>query len=305
VWSNESGEGSGKEYDSWRKKVFGMKPKEPGSTKAPSKRDPIDTEWQELQKRNTNANGSAGPASFSGRIDPASDYGLGLDDSWDLADDAYTPFPGNGGAPAPTDSMAVDQWNASPSLNMAASSELWNRVSTVYILLFGVGSFETEGIYSMRAVMNNDGLPIDTIIAFESQEDAERYAGLLEAAMSRHVPKVGPIDSKELLDFCADSGYNCRLEPSGTLLMPPEYNVGMTDWERSLRLRGGHYDVLSEEPEPSQGGAQSHVDKAQEQPFQAPTLMNSAGAYFQVDGYELEEIKARLERLLPPDTESA
>ena len=44
----------------------------------------------------------------------------------------------------------------------------------VYILLFGVGAFETEGIYSMRAVMNNDGLPIDTIIAFESQEDAER-----------------------------------------------------------------------------------------------------------------------------------
>ena len=44
----------------------------------------------------------------------------------------------------------------------------------VYILLFGVGRFETEGIYSMRAVMNNDGLPIDTIIAFESQEDAER-----------------------------------------------------------------------------------------------------------------------------------
>ena len=64
-----------------------------------------------------------------------------------------------------------------------------------------------------------------------------RYAGLLEAAMSRHVPKVGPIESEELLDFCADSGYNCRLEPSGTLLMPPEYNVGMTDWERSLRLR--------------------------------------------------------------------
>lgn len=46
----------------------------------------------------------------------------------------------------------------------------------VYILLFGVGRFETEGIYSMRAVMNNEGLPIDTIIAFESQEDAERWA---------------------------------------------------------------------------------------------------------------------------------
>lgn len=64
-----------------------------------------------------------------------------------------------------------------------------------------------------------------------------RYAGLLEAAMLCHVPEVSPIESKDLLDFCADSGYNCRLEPAGTLLIPPEYNVGMTDWERSLRLR--------------------------------------------------------------------
>ena len=84
---------------------------------------------QELQKRGKNANDGAGPASFSGRIDPTSDYGLGLEDSWDLADDAYTPFPSS--APPAPDSMAVDQWNASPSLNMAASSELWNRVSTV------------------------------------------------------------------------------------------------------------------------------------------------------------------------------
>lgn len=303
VWSNDSGEESGKEYDSWRKKVFGMKPKEPGSTKNPSKSDPIDAEWQELQKRGKNTNSGAGPASTSGRIDPASDYGLGLEDSWDLTDDAYTPFPGNGGATAPTDSMPVGQWSASPSLNMAASSELWNRVTTVYILLFGVGAFETEGIYSMRAVMNNDGLPIDTIIAFESQEDAERYAGLLEAAMSRHVPKVGPIDSKELLDFCSDSGYNCRLEPSGTLLMPPEYNVGMTDWERSIRLRGGYYNVLPEEPVPSQNDGQSPSERASEQAFQAPTLMNQAGAYFPADQHELDEVKARLERLLPPDSD--
>jgi hypothetical protein len=86
---------------------------------------------QELQKRGKNTNSGAGPASTSGRIDPASDYGLGLEDSWDLTDDAYTPFPGNGGATAPTDSMPVGQWSASPSLNMAASSELWNRVTTV------------------------------------------------------------------------------------------------------------------------------------------------------------------------------
>lgn len=54
-----------------------------------------------------------------------------------------------------------------------------------------------------------------------------------------HVPNVMPIEPKELLEFCSDAGYNCRLEPRGSWFTPPDYNVGMTDWERSLRLRCG------------------------------------------------------------------
>ena len=42
------------------------------------------------------------------------------------------------------------------------------------MILFGVGKTDTEGIYSLRAVTGNDGLPVDTIIAFESSDDAER-----------------------------------------------------------------------------------------------------------------------------------
>lgn len=52
-----------------------------------------------------------------------------------------------------------------------------------------------------------------------------------------HVPNVMPIEPRELLEFCCDAGYNCRLEPRGSWFTPPDYNVGMTDWERSLRLR--------------------------------------------------------------------
>ena len=52
-----------------------------------------------------------------------------------------------------------------------------------------------------------------------------------------YVPSVCPIEPRELLDFCADSGYHCRLEPRGSLLIPPDYNVGVTDWERSIHLR--------------------------------------------------------------------
>jgi hypothetical protein len=45
----------------------------------------------------------------------------------------------------------------------------------VYVLLFGVGQKDTEGIYSLRAV-SDDGLPTETIIAFENMEDAIRWA---------------------------------------------------------------------------------------------------------------------------------
>jgi hypothetical protein len=44
----------------------------------------------------------------------------------------------------------------------------------VFVLLFGVGEAETEGIYSLRAMSREEGLPQDTIVAFEDLEDAER-----------------------------------------------------------------------------------------------------------------------------------
>ncbi len=46
----------------------------------------------------------------------------------------------------------------------------------VHVILFGVGDFETEGIYSLRALRREDNLPQDTIIAFEDDDDAERCA---------------------------------------------------------------------------------------------------------------------------------
>jgi hypothetical protein len=65
---------------------------------------------------------------------------------------------------------------------------------------------------------------------------AHRYCTLLQATMP-HVPHVMPIEPGELLDFCRDAGYAARLERPGSWFTPPDYNVGMTDWERSLRLR--------------------------------------------------------------------
>lgn len=50
-------------------------------------------------------------------------------------------------------------------------------VNQVFVMLFGVGQKDTtEGIYSLRAVAA-DGMPTETIIAFESEDDAERCGG--------------------------------------------------------------------------------------------------------------------------------
>jgi Protein of unknown function (DUF3110) len=49
-------------------------------------------------------------------------------------------------------------------------------LSQVYVILFGVGSTDTEGIYSLRVMSRDDGLPQDTIIAFSCKEDADRCA---------------------------------------------------------------------------------------------------------------------------------
>jgi hypothetical protein len=69
-----------------------------------------------------------------------------------------------------------------------------------------------------------------------------------------HEPTVWPIEWGELLEFCNSAGYRCRLEPAGSLLIPPDYNVGMTDWEKSLRLKKGEFSVLGAEPAPRRLG---------------------------------------------------
>lgn len=250
------------------------------------------------QQCSGSGNGIANQCSSDLNQDPATEDAHGYEETWDLPDDEYTPFPSN----CPTNSEAErlsssELFKRSRSyLGMQSSNERWRTLSQVWVLLFGVGTRETEGIYSLRAMSRETGVPQDTIIAFEDAEDAERYAGLLEATME-HVPHVSPINVQELLDFCEDSGYKCRLEPRGTLLLPPDYNIGMTDWERSLRLREGNYTVLDDEPETQPGdhpaAVEAGMQAAGEQEHGPPQLHNNAGVGPATD---IEDWRARLER---------
>ncbi len=94
----------------------------------------------------------------------------------------------------------------------------------VWVLLFNANT-DNEGIYTLEIEGNN------IIIAFEQEDDAIRYAGLLEA-QDFLSPTDESIDRQDLEEFCQDANYDLNIVPTDALLMPPERNVDRTDWER-------------------------------------------------------------------------
>ncbi|MFN5854568.1 MAG: DUF3110 domain-containing protein [Pseudanabaenaceae cyanobacterium] len=93
----------------------------------------------------------------------------------------------------------------------------------VWVLLFNPNT-ENEGIYTLKV---NDR---DTVVAFLEEDDAIRYAGLLEAQDFLN-PVVEPIDSVELEEFCRDAGHLLKLVEADEMnFFPPEYNVEDMDW---------------------------------------------------------------------------
>lgn len=96
----------------------------------------------------------------------------------------------------------------------------------VFVLIFNPGT-ENEGIHTLQY---RDGSFIrNKVIMFESEDDATRYALMLEA-QDFPVPNVEGIDDDEIKDFCNDTDYDWELIPSGALVLPPENNVEDFDW---------------------------------------------------------------------------
>lgn len=92
----------------------------------------------------------------------------------------------------------------------------------VYVLLFNANS-ENQGIHSLR--MGDR----DIVLMFENQDDAARFALMLEA-QDFPEPTVEEIDAEEIEAFCADAGYEARHIPKGELITPPDTTVEKTDW---------------------------------------------------------------------------
>ncbi|MBF2027094.1 MAG: DUF3110 domain-containing protein [Oscillatoriales cyanobacterium C42_A2020_001] len=102
----------------------------------------------------------------------------------------------------------------------------------VYVLLFNVGT-DNEGLHTLRIGEHN------VVLMFEEEDDATRYALLLEA-QDFPSPSVELLEQEEIEEFCEGSGYVAQLVPAGfvpqsdaerLLMAPPENNVDETDWQ--------------------------------------------------------------------------
>jgi Protein of unknown function (DUF3110) len=114
----------------------------------------------------------------------------------------------------------------------------------VFVLLFNAGT-ENEGIHTIRIGEHN------LVLIFEQEDDATRYALLLEA-QDFPVPTVEVMEQAEIEEFCEGTGYEGRFVPAGfvpqtdderLLLAPPETNLEETDWQVDAK------PTLQSEPE--------------------------------------------------------
>ena len=144
----------------------------------------------------------------------------------------------------------------------------------VHVLLFDAGT-QGEGIHSIDL----KGKTI--VLLFEDGDDAERYAELLEA-QDFPSPTVESIAREEVEHFCRCNGYEARIVPQGfrprseedrLLLLPPERNLDVENWQQQP------------EPQSAESGSESGPEATQDHGVS--------------DGDpDLDDVRRKLERLL-------
>ncbi|WP_218080025.1 DUF3110 domain-containing protein [Anthocerotibacter panamensis] len=96
------------------------------------------------------------------------------------------------------------------------------------VLLFNAGS-DNEGIYTLAVEGQN------TVVAFEDEDDATRYALLLEAQDFLSA-SVEVLDEKELQAFCESADLGLSIIEKGTLAVPPDKNLDQLDWSAEAEV---------------------------------------------------------------------
>jgi len=145
----------------------------------------------------------------------------------------------------------------------------------VHVLLFDAGT-DSEGIHSLEIAGRT------VVLLFENPDDAERYAGLLEA-QDFPVPTVEGVEREDVDLFCREAGYEARLIESGFVpnndeerlfMAPPQSNRDVSNWKD---------DAVSDDAIAQQQAAEPARQGLETEPSSNP---------------ELDELRRRLEGLL-------
>ena len=155
----------------------------------------------------------------------------------------------------------------------------------VHVLLFDAGT-DSEGIHSLEIAGRT------VVLLFENPDDAERYAGLLEA-QDFPVPTVEALDREDVDQFCREAGYEARLIESGFVpsndeerlfMAPPQSNRDVSNWKDDLVSNEPvSNDAVSNDGVAEQQGVEHARQGLETEPESNP---------------ELDELRRRLEGLL-------
>lgn len=132
----------------------------------------------------------------------------------------------------------------------------------VYVLLFNART-ENEGIHTL----NVDGQ--DVVLMFEYEDDATRFALMLEAQDFPEAAVEG-MDQAKIEEFCESAGYGHRLVSKGSLAMPPEQNLEQTTWNPDqspddLDIRSPETRKPETRAPETSGPSQAEIDRMRQQ----------------------------------------
>ncbi len=135
----------------------------------------------------------------------------------------------------------------------------------VFVLLFNART-DNEGIHTIREGDRNK------ILLFESEDDATRFALMLEA-QDFPTPTVEAMNAEEVKQFCQSAGYDWEIvSKDSDLVIPPAINVEEPEWQ-----------LESEEEETDQNTSPPHPESQEQGELSAS---------------ELDSIRRKLEGLL-------
>ncbi len=122
----------------------------------------------------------------------------------------------------------------------------------VHVLLYDAGQ-DSEGIHSLELAGQT------VVLMFENRDDADRYAGLLEA-QDFPTPCVEALDREEIELFCREAGYEARFvakdfvpktDDERLMLAPPRANQDVSNWQDQETPKASTDNDTGSDPESS------------------------------------------------------